>query len=46
MAEYLDITEEFLIEAIKCYRGKYGVFATIDSYIIYFEPNLAVMKMI
>ena len=27
MAEYLDVTEEFLLEAIECYRSKYGVYA-------------------
>lgn len=46
MAEYLNIPEDFLSESIKTYRSKYGVFTTIDNYIIYFEPYLAVMKMI
>lgn len=45
-AEYLDVTEEFLINAINCYRSKYGLYATVDNHIIYFEPNLAVMKII
>ncbi len=44
MAEYLDVTEEFLLETINCYKSKYGVFTEIDNYIIYFEPNLVVMK--
>lgn len=45
MAEYLDVTEEFLQEALDCYRSKYGVFTTLDNYIIYFEPNLGVLEM-
>lgn len=46
IAEYLDVTEEFLHEAINCYRDKYGVYTTIDNYVIYFIPNLVVMKMV
>ena len=46
MAEYLNIPEEFLNETIKCYRSKFGIYTTIDNYIIYFEPNLAIMKLI
>lgn len=46
MAEHLEITEEFLSEALKQYRQKYGKFTTIDNYIIYFEPYLAVIKMV
>ena len=45
MAEYLEVTEEFLSDALEKYRSKYGVFTTLDNYIIYFEPNLAVMEM-
>ena len=45
MAEYLDATEEYLIEAIDCYKSKYGLCTSIDNYIIYFEP-LAVIKLI
>lgn len=45
-AEYLDVTEEFLTEAIQYYRSKYGAFATIDNYVIYFEPYLGVFEMI
>ena len=46
IAEYLDITEEYLEECISCYRDKYGVYTTIDNYIIYFIPNLVVVEMI
>lgn len=45
-AEFLDVTEEYLLEAIECYRGKYGIYTEIDNYIIYFLPHLAVLKMI
>ena len=45
MAEFLDATEEYLKEAIQCYKYKYGICAVVDNYIIYFEP-FAVMKMI
>ncbi|RHQ03311.1 hypothetical protein [Blautia wexlerae] len=45
MAEYLDVTEEYLEEAIDCYKTKYGLYASVDNYIIYFEP-FAVIHMI
>ena len=45
MAEYLDATEEYLMEDIDCYKSKYGLCTSIDNYIIYFEP-LAVIKLI
>lgn len=46
VAEYLEVTEEFLQEAIQRYRQKYGVYAEVDNYIIFFEPRLAVMKKV
>ncbi len=46
MAEYLDVTEEFLNETLNCYRSKYGQFVEIDNCIIYFEPHLGVFKLI
>ena len=45
IAEYLDVTEEYLEEAIDCYKTKYGLYASVDNYIIYFEP-FAVIHMI
>lgn len=45
MAEYLEVTEEFLSEALERYRQKYGEFVSVDNYIIYFIPCLAVMKV-
>lgn len=44
MTEYLDVSHEFLLEALEKYRSKYGEFTTLDNYIIYFEPTLAVIK--
>lgn len=45
MAEYLDATEEYLKEALLCYKSKYGICTAVDNYIIYFEP-FAVMKFV
>ena len=45
MAEFLDCTEEYLREAIQCYRSKYGICVAVDNYIIYFEP-FAVVKFV
>lgn len=45
MAQFFDCTEEYLTEALNCYRAKYGEFAKIDNYIVYFMPTLAVMKI-
>ncbi len=38
LAEYLDVTEEFLIEALQHYQNKYGLYAEVDNYCIYFNP--------
>lgn len=46
VAEYLNVTEEFLADCIACYRDKYGVCTTIDDYYIMFIPNLVVGKII
>ncbi len=46
MAEYLDVTEDYLSEALECYRNKYGICAPIDNYIVYFEPTLGVFEKI
>lgn len=44
IAEYLDITEDFLEDAITYYKQKYGICFEIDNYIIYFEPTLGITK--
>ena len=46
MAAYLDVTEEYLREAIFCYKNKYGVYKKIDNYVVYFEPCLKVCEIL
>ena len=46
MAEFLEVTGQFLREALERYRQKYGVYTTVDNYIIYFEPRLAVAELL
>ena len=46
MAEYLEVTEQFLREALERYRQKYGIYTCVDNFIIYFEPYLAVVEML
>lgn len=43
LAEYLNVTEKFLEEALKRYKEKHGLFITAGIYVIYFEP-LAILK--
>ena len=45
-AEFLEVTEEYLLEAIECYREKYGVYKEIGTYTIFFIPQLTVLKRI
>ena len=44
IAEFLEVTEEFLEEAVQCYRDKHGVYKTVDNYTVYFIPQLIVSK--
>lgn len=46
MAEFLGATEEFLEDALNCYKNKYGISVAYGNYIIYFEPSLYVFKFI
>ena len=46
IAEYLEVTEEFLEECIECYRNKYGICKRVDNYVVYFMPQLSVMKLV
>lgn len=46
IAEFLEVTESFLQEAIERYRQKYGICTVYENYVIYFEPGLGVLKMI
>lgn len=46
MAEYLDVTEYFLMETLNSYKSKYGTdVIRADEYYIIFEPELAVFKV-
>jgi hypothetical protein len=45
LAEFLGVTEEFLQNAVDCYKRKYGLYVAVDNYIIYFEPTLAVLMV-
>lgn len=38
IAEYLGVTEQFLLDALQRFKEKYGLFTTCDNYVIYFEP--------
>ena len=44
VAEYLEVTEEFLNDALDAYRDKYGEYTIVDNYAIYFIPALLVLK--
>jgi len=44
-AEYLDVTEAFLEDAVYYYREKYGKYVQLDNYFIQFVPCLGVAKM-
>lgn len=45
-AEFLNVTEEFLEDAITTYREKYGVCTTVDNYTVYFIPQLIISKRV
>lgn len=38
LAEYLNVTEILLSDALNYYRSKYGLYVRNDRYIFYFEP--------
>lgn len=46
IAEYLNVTEEYLFECIACYKEKYGVYTKFNNYLIYFIPTLTIAEMI
>lgn len=45
IAEYLDVTEDYLKEALAAYRSKYGLSKAVDNYWITFEPNLQIYEI-
>ena len=44
IAEYLEVTESFLQEALDTYKEKYGPYTKVDKYVVYFEP-LGILEM-
>lgn len=46
IAEYLEISEEFLTDGLERYRQIYGRGTTVDNYFIQFEPHLQVYEYI
>ena len=44
VAEWLEVTEDFLQHSIEYYQRKYGLYATHSNYLIYFEP-LAIIAL-
>lgn len=44
IADFLNVTENYLSEALECYRKKFGIYTVLDNYMIYFEPSLAICK--
>ena len=38
LANYLNVTEDFIDECISYYKEKYGLYYEVDSYVVYFEP--------
>lgn len=46
MAEYLDVTERFVYDALEAYGQKYGTHVQFNEYVVRFNPSLSVMKTI
>lgn len=46
MAEHLEVTEKFVIDALGAYKRKYGLQTKYKDYIVRFDPSLVVMKII
>lgn len=44
-AKHLQVSEDFLADAISYYRSKYGVCVTVDNYVIFFEPHIAIFEL-
>ena len=44
VAEYLDVSEDTLVEALEFYRQKYGTGTMVGDYYIRFEPHLDVFE--
>lgn len=46
IAEYLNVTEEYLQDCVDCYRDKYGLGTSMGEYYVAFIPNLMIYKRI
>lgn len=46
VAEYLNVTDEFLTDSLNYYKSKYGCCPQVDNYFIFFEPNIAVTELL
>ena len=46
IAEFLEVTEEYLQECIDCYCDKYGVGIHVSEYYVMFIPHLSIGKVI
>lgn len=44
LAEFLEVSEEFLLESLQLYSEKYGIRIEVDEYIVLFEPLNVVKK--
>ena len=38
LAEYLEVTEQFLQDALDTYKEKFGLCTKVDKYVVFFEP--------
>ncbi len=45
VAEFLDVSEDTLVEALEYYRQIYGISTRLDNYRIQFEPHLAIIEL-
>ncbi|ABR47062.1 protein of unknown function DUF955 [Alkaliphilus metalliredigens QYMF] len=44
LAEYLDVTEDYISDALNHYKDKYGLYYQIDNYTVYFDPLVIFKK--
>lgn len=44
MAQYLNVSEEFLGDALRSYRAKYGTGVRFNEYFVSFEPQLIIYE--
>lgn len=44
IADFLEVSEDFLLDALERYRQVYGTGVMVDNYYIRFEPNLQIFS--